>query len=125
MYLIKSNIFKAISIFILTIGVISQINLNIDQISRLEYWSSVLRCPVCQGEVISDSPSSFASDMKLELEQQINLNWSDNEIKQYWIERYGEQIITNPHKSNPILLTIPISISFIFAFVFIRKIVDR
>jgi len=125
MYLIKSNIFKAISIFILTIGVISQINLNIDQISRLEYWSSVLRCPVCQGEVISDSPSSFASDMKLELEQQINLSWSDNEIKQYWIERYGEQIITNPHKSNPILLTIPISISFIFAFVFIRKIVDR
>ena len=125
MYLIKSNIFKAISIFILTIGVISQINLNIDQISRLEYWSSVLRCPVCQGEVISDSPSSFASDMKLELEQQINLNWSDNEIKQYWIERYGEQIITNPHKSNPILLTIPISISFIFAFVFIRMIVDR
>ena len=125
MYLIKSNIFKAISIFILIIGVIYQINLNTDQISRLEYWSSILRCPVCQGEVISDSPSSFASDMKLVLEQQINLNWSDNEIKQYWIERYGEQIITNPHKSNPILFTIPISISFIFAFVFIRKIVER
>ena len=125
MYLIKSNTFKAILIFILIIGVIYQINFNTDQISRLEYWSSILRCPVCQGEVISDSPSSFATDMKLVLEEQINLYWSDNEIKQYWIERYGEQIITNPHKSNPILLTIPISISFIFAFVFIRKIVDR
>jgi len=90
----------------------------------LEYWSNNLRCPVCQGEVISDSPSPFASDMKNVLEEQINSNWTDIQIRGYWVERYGEQIIMNSHESNSYLYIIPLSISFIFGYIFIRKIID-
>ena len=95
-----------------------------DSESRYEEWSKSLLCPVCQGEVISDSPSSFASDMQHVLEEQIYSNWTDNEIRAYWIERYGEQIIMNPHETRPYLFIIPLSISFIFGYIFIRKIFE-
>ena len=125
MDLIKNNTFRTITIFILILGIIYQVNLNADQVTRLEYWSNNLRCPVCQGEVISDSPSSFASDMKNVLEEQINSNWTDIQIRGYWVERYGEQIIMNSHESNSYLYIIPLSISFIFGYIFIRKIIDH
>ena len=89
MDLIKNNTFRTITIFILILGIIYQVNLNADEVTRLEYWSNNLRCPVCQGEVISDSPSPFASDMKDVLEEQINSNWTDIQIRGYWVKKYG------------------------------------
>ena len=124
MHLIKNKILRKITISVLILGIIYQVNLNTDQLSRLEYWSSNLRCPVCQGEVIAESPSSFASDMKHLLVEQINSNWSDTQIREYWVERYGEQIIMNPHETRPYLYFIPISASLIFGYIFIRKIFE-
>ena len=124
MHLIKNKILRKITISVLILGIIYQVNLNADQLSRLEYWSSNLRCPVCQGEVIAESPSSFASDMNHVLEEQINSNWTDTQIREYWVERYGEQIIMNPHETRPYLYFIPISVSFIFGYIFIRKIFE-
>ncbi len=125
MYSAKNNYLKLFLIALLIFGIIYQVNLNSDDLTRLEYWTNNLRCPVCQGEVISDSPSSFAEDMKLLLVEQINSNWTDAEIKAYWTERYGDEIIMNPHKTNRTLYLIPISISLIFAFVFLRKTVAK
>ena len=124
MHLIKNKILRKITISVLILGIIYQVNLNTDQLSRLEYWSSNLRCPVCQGEVIAESPSSFASDMNHVLEEQINSNWTDTQIREYWVERYGEQIIMNPHETRPYLYFIPISVSLIFGYIFIRKIFE-
>ena len=124
MHLIKNKILRKITISVLILGIIYQVNLNADQLSRLEYWSSNLRCPVCQGEVIAESPSSFASDMNHVLEEQINSNWTDTQIREYWVERYGEQIIMNPHETRPYLYFIPISVSLIFGYIFIRKIFE-
>lgn len=124
MHLIKNKNLRKITISVLILGIIYQVNLNTDQLSRLEYWSSNLRCPVCQGEVIAESPSSFASDMKHVLEEQINSNWTDTQIREYWVERYGEQIIMNPHETRPYLYFIPISVSLIFGYIFIRKIFE-
>ena len=124
MHLIKNKILRKITISVLILGIIYQVNLNANQLSRLEYWSSNLRCPVCQGEVIAESPSSFASDMNHVLEEQINSNWTDTQIREYWVERYGEQIIMNPHETRPYLYFIPISVSFIFGYIFIRKIFE-
>ena len=40
----------------------------------------MLLCPVCQGETIYDSPSSYADDMRSVLLTQIEDNLSDDEI---------------------------------------------
>ena len=102
-------------------GITYQANLNSDDLTRLEYWTNNLRCPVCQGEVISESPSSFADDMELLIEEQIKSNWTDAEISEYWTERYGDEIIMNPQRNNKVLYLIPISLSILFSYIFLRK----
>lgn len=89
--------------------------------SRLETWSKTLLCPVCQGETIYDSPSQYADDMKSILEQQIDDGWTDSQINTFWIDRYGERIITNPINNNIEILFLPIFIVIAFIIIFIRK----
>ncbi len=121
MYLTKNSYIKLLVITILVFGITYQVNLNSDDLTRLEYWTNNLRCPVCQGEVISESPSSFADDMELLIEEQIKSNWTDAEISEYWTERYGDEIIMNPQKNNKVLYLIPISLSILFSYIFLRK----
>ncbi len=121
MYLTKNSYIKLLVITILVFGITYQVNLNSDDLTRLEYWTNNLRCPVCQGEVISESPSSFADDMELLIKEQINSNWTDAEISEYWTERYGDEIIMNPQKNNKVLYLIPISLSILFSYIFLRK----
>lgn len=121
MYLTKNSYIKLLVITILVSGITYQVNLNSDDLTRLEYWTNNLRCPVCQGEVISESPSSFADDMELLIKEQINSNWTDAEISEYWTERYGDEIIMNPQKNNKVLYLIPISLSILFSYIFLRK----
>tara|TARA_B100001250_G_C19675832_1_gene733617 strand:+ start:125 stop:436 length:312 start_codon:yes stop_codon:yes gene_type:complete len=89
--------------------------------SRLETWSKILLCPVCQGETIYDSPSEYADDMKSILKEQINNGLTDSEINAFWVERYGERIITNPINNNIEILIVPLSVVLIFISIFIRK----
>ena len=121
MYLTKNSYIKLLVITILVFGITYQVNLNSDDLTRLEYWTNNLRCPVCQGEVLSESPSSFADDMELLIEEQIKSNWTDAEISEYWTERYGDEIIMNPQKNNKVLYLIPISLSILFSYIFLRK----
>ena len=121
MYLTKNSYIKLLVITILVFGITYQANLNSDDLTRLEYWTNNLRCPVCQGEVISESPSSFADDMELLIKEQINSNWTDAEISEYWTERYGDEIIMNPQRNNKVLYLIPISLSILFSYIFLRK----
>lgn len=121
MYLTKNSYIKLLVITILVFGITYQANLNSDDLTRLEYWTNNLRCPVCQGEVLSESPSSFADDMELLIEEQIKSNWTDAEISEYWTERYGDEIIMNPQRNNKVLYLIPISLSILFSYIFLRK----
>ncbi len=59
-----------------------------------------LRCPVCQGLSISESPSEFARAMYTELRNQVASGRSDDEIRAYFISRYGESVLLNPPKSG-------------------------
>ena len=108
--------------FVLIVIIISMPLLSPSSESRLENWSKILLCPVCQGETIYDSPSEYADDMKSILKEQIDRGLTDSEINTFWVERYGERIITNPITNNTEILILPISIVLIFILIFIRKI---
>jgi cytochrome c-type biogenesis protein CcmH len=59
--------------------------------------ASQLRCPICQGESVADSPAEIAQQMREVIRQQIQEGRSDQEIVQYFESRYGEQnIIWSP-----------------------------
>ena len=64
--------------------------------ARTRSLASELRCPVCQGLSIQDSPSELAQQMRDLVQQQLRDGKSDNEIKQYFVGRYGQWILMEP-----------------------------
>jgi cytochrome c-type biogenesis protein CcmH len=66
--------------------------------------SSVLRCPVCQGLSIQDSPSELSLQMKDVVRQQLREGKSPDEVKAYFVSKYGEWILLQPKASGMNLL---------------------
>ena len=55
-----------------------------------------LRCPVCQGESIQDSPAQLAKEMRDLMREQLRAGRSPDEVKAYFVSKYGEQILLQP-----------------------------
>lgn len=58
--------------------------------------SSQLRCPVCQGESIQDSPSSLAQEMRAVVRSRLEAGKSPDEVKAYFVSKYGDWILLQP-----------------------------
>ena len=63
-----------------------------------------LRCPVCQGESILDSPASLAQEMRTLVRTQLAEGKSPEEVKAYFVSKYGEWILLAPPASGFTLL---------------------
>jgi len=76
---------------------------------RVHQVASNLRCPVCQGLSILDSPSELAQDMKRLVREQLAAGRSQQEIEQYFIARYGEWVLLKPsaHGANLTVWLLP------------------
>ena len=48
-----------------------------------------IRCPVCQGESIADSPTPYAQDILAFVEEKVEEGWSDEQILGYLEERFA------------------------------------
>jgi cytochrome c-type biogenesis protein CcmH len=84
-----------------------------------------IMCPVCQGQTLDQSQSLIAEDMKKIIKLKISEGYNEKEIKNYFIERYGESIIAYPpiRGFNIIAYLVPIFIlitAFITFVVFVR-----
>lgn len=55
-----------------------------------------LRCPVCQGLSVADSNSQTARDIRADISQRIADGHTDAEIRQAYVDRYGEWILLRP-----------------------------
>ncbi len=63
---------------------------------RVQEIGANLRCPVCQGLSIVDSPSELAQDMKRLVREQVIAGKTRAEIESFWIDRYGEWVLLKP-----------------------------
>lgn len=66
------------------------------QEARATRLAAELRCPVCQGLSIQDSPSPLAQQMKDLIRGQVVAGSTDEEIRQYFISKYGEWVLLEP-----------------------------
>lgn len=58
--------------------------------------ASLLRCPVCQGSAVADSPSSTAVNMKNEVRDLVALGFSRNQVLRYFESSYGQFVLMEP-----------------------------
>src|SRR5437762_2607482 len=63
---------------------------------RVHDVASQLKCPICQGESVADSPSQLARQMRGVIRQQLQEGKSEQEVIQYFQASYGEQIAWSP-----------------------------
>ena len=55
-----------------------------------------LRCAVCQNQPISESNADLAKDMRAIIRQKLQEGKSKQEIKQYFVARYGDYVLLKP-----------------------------
>ena len=63
---------------------------------RTEEVSSLMRCPVCQGLSIADSPTLLAQAMKSEVRQFLAAGYTEAQIFDYFEQSYGEFVRLEP-----------------------------
>ena len=63
---------------------------------RLRQVASELRCLVCQNQTIADSQSGLAQDLREEARGLIRRGASDDEVRHYMTERYGDFVLYRP-----------------------------
>lgn len=67
---------------------------TIDQ--QVQELSAQLRCPVCQGTSLKDSPSELAQQMRAVIRSQLEAGKTPAQVRQYFISKYGEWILLEP-----------------------------
>lgn len=68
---------------------------------RVARITSELRCPVCQGQPVADSPSQTAREMRALVAQRVAEGRSDDEIRAEFVRAYGEWILLEPPLLDP------------------------
>lgn len=58
--------------------------------------SSELRCPVCQGLAIGDSPSQMAANMKAQVREMLERGYTEPQILSYFEKSYGQFVLLKP-----------------------------
>lgn len=91
--------------------------------TRTEAISKTLRCVVCQNQSIYDSNAPLAEDMRRLVRKRVEAGDSDNEVRDYLRDRYGDYVLmTPPLQMNTLLLWAGPLLLFLFGGIwFLRR----
>lgn len=64
--------------------------------ARLIAISEEMRCLVCQNESLAGSRSDLANDLRRELRTLIKAGKTDQEIREFMVDRYGDFVLYRP-----------------------------
>lgn len=68
-----------------------------DELTRhTQEMAATLRCPVCQGLAIADSPSEMATNMKGQVRELLSRGFTDQQIYKYFEHSYGQFVLLKP-----------------------------
>jgi cytochrome c-type biogenesis protein CcmH len=64
--------------------------------ARVQKLGKELRCAVCQGLSVADSPSSMARAQLDKVRELVSEGKTDQEVRDYFVARYGEWVLLQP-----------------------------
>jgi cytochrome c-type biogenesis protein CcmH len=89
---------------------------------RVGSLAKELRCLVCEGQAVYDSNSNFAEDVKKQITLMVEEGNTDQEIRRYFAELYGNEILYRPPVNGfTFLLWLAPLVFFISGFFVIRR----
>jgi cytochrome c-type biogenesis protein CcmH len=68
--------------------------------ARAHAIAAELRCPVCQGLSVADSPSETAKAISDDVRRRVDAGESDAAIRAFYVGRYGQWILLEPETSG-------------------------
>ncbi len=71
---------------------------------RAQRLSAELRCLVCQNQTIADSQAELAMQLKREVRQQLARGASDQQVRDFMVQRYGDFVLYRPPVNRLTLL---------------------
>ena len=69
---------------------------NPQQEERFNHLTRELRCLVCQNQNLADSDAQLAHDLRAEVHEMLLAGNSDEEIKKFMVDRYGDFVLYRP-----------------------------
>jgi len=64
--------------------------------AEAKHIAAVLRCPVCQGLSVGDSPSAMATNMRQQIRELVAAGFDEDQILSYFEASYGEFVRLQP-----------------------------
>ncbi len=86
-----------------------------------------VRCLVCQNESIDDSQAELAHDLRQVVREQVREGRSDDQIKRFLVDRYGEFVLLRPRFSvgNAVLWIGPFLVVLLGLFLLLARLRNR
>ena len=69
---------------------------NQQQEDRFNQLTQELRCLVCQNQNLADSDATLAHDLRREVHEMLLTGQSNEQIKQFMVQRYGDFVLYRP-----------------------------
>lgn len=85
-------------LFFVTTGCIREEDVTLEQ--RAHQLAGELMCPVCDGQTIDGSNAQIAQDMRLKVRDLLDGGSTNAEVKDYFVIRYGQEILAAPSRSG-------------------------
>jgi len=85
----------------------------VDVEGRSYALAKILRCPVCQGLSVADSRSDAAVAMKDRIRELVEMGYSDEQIIDYFVGRYGEFTLLKPKYEHWFVWIAPIVLAIL------------
>ncbi len=120
----KRKVLTFLSVFVIGIGPsIAMDGLTPEQEALYQSIVHEVRCLVCQNQSIAESNAELAKDLRIEIANQIKDGKTEQDIKNFLLNRYGDFVLYEPsfNKKTVLLWFSPLLLLFLI-FGWYRKI---
>lgn len=91
---------------------------------RTNEVTALLRCPVCQGMSVADSPSEMAINMRRQVNELLARGYTKDQILKYFELSYGQFVLLKPKFEgvNALVWILPVAVLIAGALIVVMKI---